>query len=489
MITINSSNSRILVTRLRTLAKQGILGVRYTSITPHSYINDDYLSTLNKQEIAKHLKNLGPFPSYSNILNAQHFFQNKVLMEYLKKDPHPVSLRQLAGYGKTLTKQKILNSANFVRIELPIRLAIRIRDLQTLPFGVVNNFHLAQIYESYYHLFNAFRKIPTITTLEQNEKFCKNLSTMLDEHVVNLSHLMMGALEVSILTNFKQKELDQFMSSMLRSRISRRVIVEEHLSLTENYNAKPYDTKPADYIGEIFHKCNASEHFRIVADVVKDSMKDMFPHRENMPDLEIDGDVNTSFPFMVPHLHYLLTEILRNSFEATIKTHGGKTSKKFPPIKVTIIDAGKQVIFRISDQGGGISHDKLQEIWSFGKQPDLARKSLANFHRIPGLQLYSNFKIALSGSSIVTPQPSHILNHTSLGDLETSTKTKKSTLQNLITRPSDYKLGLGLPMCKVFADYWNGSLLMNSLEGYGSDTCLTLSKLGYYSNVIQLDRA
>lgn len=477
------------VIMLGVLRKNGLKRVNraYSSITPHSYIDDDYLSTLNKHEITKHLMNLGPFPSYSNILNPQHFYQNEILMEYLKKDPHPVSLRQLAGYGKTLTKQKIINSANFVRLELPIRLAMRIRDLQTLPFGVVNNFHLAQIYESYYHLFNAIRKIPTITTLDQNDKFCQKLSTMLDDHVFNLSHLMMGALEVSILTNFNQQELDQFMSSMLRSRISRRVIVEEHLSLTENYRVKPYDSKPADYIGEIFHQCNASQHFNIVADVVKDSMKDMFPHRENMPDLEIDGDVNTSFPFMVPHLHYMLTEILRNSYEATIKTHGGKTSQKFPPIKVTIINADKLVIFRISDQGGGLSHDKLQEIWSFGKQPDLARKSLANFHRIPGLQLYSNLKVTPSGSSIV--QPANLLNHTSLADLEKSTTTKKSTLQNLITRPYDYKLGLGLPMCKVYADYWNGSLLMNSLEGYGSDTCLTLSKLGYYSNVIQLDRA
>ncbi|RKP31067.1 HPC2-domain-containing protein [Metschnikowia bicuspidata] len=44
-----------------------------------------------------------------------------------------------------------------------------------------------------------------------------------------------------------------------------------------------------------------------------------------------------------------------------------------------------------------------------------------------------------------------------------------STLELLITRPYKYKLGLGLPMCKVYADYWNGDLSMNSLEAYGSD--------------------
>ena len=66
---------------------------------------------------------------------------------------------------------------------------------------------------------------------------------------------------------------------------------------------------------------------------------------------------------------------------------------------------------------------------------------------------------------------------------------KRSTLEDLMARPHEYKLGMGLPMCSVYADYWNGSLQMNSLEGYGCDTSLTLKKLGYHSNVIQLDRA
>ncbi|KAK6455420.1 putative pyruvate dehydrogenase kinase [Scheffersomyces xylosifermentans] len=465
----------------------------YSPITAHSYINnDDILSTISKREIAKHLKNLGPFPSYSNLLNPQHFYQNEVLMEYSKKDPHPVSLRQLAGYGRSLTKQKILNSANFVRIELPIRLAMRIRDLQILPFGIVNNFHLAQIYESYYHSFNAFRKIPQIKTLDQNDKFCETLSALLDDHFFNLSHLMMGALEVSILTNLGREELDNFMSSMIRSRISRRVIVEEHLSLSENYRSNPYAVKPPHFLGEIFQDCNAAKHFNIVADTVKNSMIPIFPKKENMPDLEIEGDLSTSFPFMVPHLHYMLGEILRNSYEATIKTHGKMTTKKLPPIKVTLINLDKNVIFRISDQGGGISHDHLKTVWSFRKDPAGARRSLANFHRIPGLQLYSDLKVTAAGSSIVETN-NHtrhkLLHQTSLNDLEPTTKTKKSTLDSLIDRPYENKLDLGLPMCKVYADYWNGDLTMNSLEGYGSDTSLTLRKLGYHSNVLQLDRA
>lgn len=457
-------------------------------IASHSYIDEEFLSLVSKEHIAEHMSDLGAFPSFSNILTPQHFYQNEVLLKYSQKLPHPVSLRQLAGFGKKLTKQKVLASANFVRLELPIRLAMRIRDLQTLPFGVVNNFHLAQIYESYYHLFNAFRKIGTINSLPENDEFCKVISALLDQHVFNLSHLMMGALELSILENLPQHELDLFMSSMLRSRISRRVIVEEHLSLTEIHKKHPYQENPPDYIGEIFQNCNAKEQFEKVADLVRDSMLGPFPDKSKMPDLIIDGDVDASFQFMVPHLHYLIGEILRNSFEATIKTHGASGTGKLPPIKITIIDSKKQIVFRISDRGGGVSHSKLESMWSFGKLPDLARNSLKNFHRIPGLQMYSNLKVTPAGSSIVNTQNG--LGQTSVADInEISTQTKKSTLEKLIMRPHQFKLGLGLPMCKVYADYWNGDLTMNSLEGYGSDTCLTLNKPGFHTNVIQLDRA
>lgn len=465
-------------------------GLRHYSLRPSissfSYIDDDFLSAVSQREIAKYIESLGPYPSYSQILNPQHFFQNELLLKYVQREPHPVSLRQLAGYGKVLSKQKIVHSANFVRIELPIRLAMRIRDLQTLPFAVVNNLHLAQVYESYYRLFNVLRKWPQISTLDDNDAFCEVLSNLLTDHMSNLPHLMMGALEVSILDSLDQNELDQFMSLMIRSRISRRVIVEQHLSLTDNYKTAPYASKPPDYIGEMFQQCNAAENFEHVAEVVKASLVDVFPDKHRMPDVEIDGDTGTKFPFIVPHLQYLLGEVLRNSYEATIKVHGNRTSKKLPPVRVTIIDGKKQVILRISDRGGGLSHDKLENIYSFKKSPERARESLAKFHQIPGLQLQTKFRMASQDTEDISDSDIHLLN-TSLGEQQQNENS--STLQTLISRPHQYRLGLGLPMSRIYADYWNGDLQMNSLDGYGCDTSLTLSKLGFHSTTVLLDRA
>jgi pyruvate dehydrogenase kinase 2/3/4 len=48
----------------------------------------------------------------------------------------------------------------------------------------------------------------------------------------------------------------------------------------------------------------------------------------------------------------------------------------------------------------------------------------------------------------------------------------------LTGRPADLKLGIGLPMSKIYAEYWAGSLDIHSLEGYGVDAFLQVPKLG-----------
>ena len=45
-------------------------------------------------------------------------------------------------------------SANYVRTELPVRIAHRLRDMQTLPYVVVNQEGVASVYEAYWSAFD-----------------------------------------------------------------------------------------------------------------------------------------------------------------------------------------------------------------------------------------------------------------------------------------------------------------------------------------------
>lgn len=81
--------------------------------------------------------------SHVSTVSSRHFYQNSALLDYAVREPRAVSLKQLMFSGRELTEDKIISSANFVRQEIPIRLAHRIHDMQSLPYVVVSNEHIS----------------------------------------------------------------------------------------------------------------------------------------------------------------------------------------------------------------------------------------------------------------------------------------------------------------------------------------------------------
>lgn len=87
--------------------------------------------------------------------------------------------------------------------------------MQKLPYVVITNRHLSEVYELYFKAFDTFRKVPEIKTIEDNDKFCEGVQAALKEHLTVIPSLMMGVLECSDL--MPAEELDRFMNVILRS--------------------------------------------------------------------------------------------------------------------------------------------------------------------------------------------------------------------------------------------------------------------------------
>ena len=138
---------------------------------------------------------------------------------WVAKEARPISLRQLMVFGRSLTEARLISSANYVRTELPTRIAHRLRDMQRLPYVVVSNPHIRDVYELYYDAFDLFRRIREIKSLDANDRFRAELARMLRAHLVVIPKLTMGMLECSGL--MPAEELDTFMSTLLRS-VSKR---------------------------------------------------------------------------------------------------------------------------------------------------------------------------------------------------------------------------------------------------------------------------
>ena len=107
-----------------------------------------------------------------------------------------------------------------------------------------------------------------------------------------------------------------------------------------------------------------------------------------LPELIIEGEIGLKFYFLPYHLKYLLGEILRNIYKATIKDHIRRETKTPEPIFVTIIKNSDSYLVRISDRASCMLQ-RDETIWSFGKSKESARESLENFHKLPDLQTIS----------------------------------------------------------------------------------------------------
>lgn len=114
---------------------------------------------------------------------GRHFYLNKALEHWASRSSTKMTLRQLLFFGRSLGRdpEKILKSANYVREELPIRIAQRIRDMQDLPFVVMTNEHLEKVYQLYWRAFDRFRRWPVIVTHEDNARFVALLKELLEE--------------------------------------------------------------------------------------------------------------------------------------------------------------------------------------------------------------------------------------------------------------------------------------------------------------------
>lgn len=257
------------------------------------------------------------------------------------------------------------------------------------------------------------------------------------------------------------------------------MIAEQHLSLTETFDSDWFSPgaklAEGDFIGEVFLKCVAKDVIERCGAAVQALARSANGPDVQIPEIRITGHLEASFPYILSHLEYIVGELLRNSVQAVIDHHarGGNRGRRNavdptappPPIEVTVCEAQKHVIIRVSDQGGGIPRDVLPYLWSFSKGPR-SRQRLENLTQVPFMaatmqELRTNDGRNPLPSSPMPAYPSY-----------------DDSLTPLSTRPPHLRLGMGLPLSRVYAEYWAGSLELHSLEGYGVDAFLQISKLG-----------
>jgi hypothetical protein len=111
-------------------------------------------------------------------------------------------------------------------------------------------------------------------------------------------------------------------------------------------------------------------------------------------------------------------ELLMNASKATLRTHALR--EELPPMRVVVAAGDADVTIKVADEGGGLPRSRLRGVWSY-------RGRWEGGHADPALQ----------GSV----------------DLQ----------------------GLGLPIARLYAKYFGGSLHLTPVEGYGTDCYATFA--------------
>jgi pyruvate dehydrogenase kinase 2/3/4 len=232
-----------------------------------------------------------------------------------------------------------------------------------------------------------------------------------------------------------------------------------------------------EFVGEVFLKCNAGEVVNRCYNTILSLCSATYGPTTPLPTLKLSGHLDATFPYILSHLEYIIGELLRNSIQAVVERQKSSPRgwEETPPaIEVTVCEAPQHVIIRVSDQGGGVPRDILPYLWSFSKGPRSSQR-LENLNQVP--KMAATLQELRVSSDI--PAPLHAPSHPEAHERsDHSGSGHDSSLSSLSSRPPNLKLGMGLPLSRVYAEYWAGKLELHSLEGYGVDAFLQISKLG-----------
>ncbi|ORY64875.1 branched-chain alpha-ketoacid dehydrogenase [Pseudomassariella vexata] len=391
---------------------------------------------------------------------------NGEIADLSKQHQHPLSLADLVKHGRPpLSTEALFSSANFTLSLLPIRLAHRIQALRNLPFIVVSNPNINKIYNNYLHSLSTLLpwKHRTISNVQDEIAFTSVLAELVATHQDTIPILAKGFLESR--KYISPEQVTEFLDKHLRARIGTRLIAEQHIALHYS-SAAHFDPSASPtpcpehphYIGVINTALCPAQIVDSCAGYVAEICEYKYGIR---PKWIIEGELETNFAYVPMHLEYIITELLKNAFRATVEERGRtlepvvitiapqRPDTEAPQVKVgppaedkgafrseaikPLDDNAPGVTIRIRDRGGGIASDILPRIWGYSFTTFSEEEELFGTSMLSGA--------GGGGSSLAG-------------------------------------LGYGLPLSRAYANYFGGDIAVQSLHGWGCDVYLKLKGVG-----------
>ena len=384
-------------------------------------------------------------------------FYDSTVQRYSEMPIHRLTIHELLSAGSNVTNERLVSMAQHVQRELCIRLARRLLDIQTLPFIVVANPHIERVHALYRNAFEKLVALPKVVNIKQDEEFVHMLKNLVQEGVQVVPLLARGTYEASLKVSAKRLNCDRFLGDMVMSRISRRVIAEQFIAL---HHARP------GYVGVI---CKELSVLKVIERVAPEAAVTCERTYGVAPAIQIEGERGITCSYIPTHLEYIVFELLKNAMRAVCETHLMRATS-LPPIKILLTRGPSDITLRISDQGGGVPKQFLNSVFDFG------------FSTVHGSKnSHSNDSGVKNHDSTTAPPAGAAAGHgTGGGDDEAKhAATGLGAMDpNVLETSPMAGLGFGLPVSRLYAQYFGGDVCLVSMEGYGSDVYVRLDHIG-----------
>ncbi|THU89948.1 alpha-ketoacid dehydrogenase kinase [Dendrothele bispora CBS 962.96] len=415
----------------------------------------------------------------------------ELLDKHASSPPRPLNLSALLSFGRPLTPESLLASVSYALEEIPKRLATRVRSIEALPFIVGTNPYVSNILSSYKQSFLWFATYPTPKTIEENANFAEMLEELVEIHANDIPTMAKGFQECA--RYLSPEEINQFLDGAIRNRISVRLIAEQHVALSRAFQSQ----EKACNFGVVNTITSPAQMVRMCGSFVSELCEATLGAS---PSIVIDGYPDSTFAYVPVHLEYILTEILKNSFRATVENHSRQSpatrAQSLPPVMVTLSPPPRVTdsacrssnssgsnsnvstlsnfySIRVRDQGGGVSSSHISKIFSYAFTT--AGRS-ADSDSNPDAYDYGD-----SGDGGGPYAAQHVGGIAAIAEGVGGGGAGQGNLFGEITGKGLQTglgtiagLGYGLPMSRLYAKYFGGSLDLVSLEGWGSDVFLKL---------------
>lgn len=312
---------------------------------------------------------------------------------------------------------KIIENAQFLWNELPIRLAQKVIELENLPYNLSNTPSFLMVKHWYE---TSFRDIITSLPpkdINESRNFSRVLNVILGRHKNVIPTIAQGILlqKQQIYTatgGLPCPYIKKFLDEFYMSRIAIRMLIAQHIALHKpmpgfcgtihleldpiqvvraaaaeasdlcerTYGATPdiiihHSTHSTHNLQDVTFPPLSSYNPQIRAEQEENELKMMYAKMEKADSFVDYKPSSGRMTLISSHLHHTMFELLKNSCRATVEYYQGKKSvgedgqdrkqKLLPDVHVVLSEGLDDITIKISDKGGGIPHQYHKQLFSY----------------------------------------------------------------------------------------------------------------------------